>query len=541
MPKGIQYQIIMADREGCPAMPGFTFTDPAEAAQKAKALSRAMGEKLMVKPVVNNKWREREIVRIHNGEYRQLPWAHHAWWTSDTSHAIHKDHFPHPSIERAGWLAYTKSPEDGTRDKQTIVRPGAYLKQYFEKILSNHGASERKLVDLFMEAYGPLDVKFAVTEEEIVSVYETGPDTCMKGKRWPGDRRNPAHVYAAGDLQVAYLGSLSKSSARTLVWPEKKTFSRVYGDIARITRGLERLGYKWGAPIGAKVKKLQVREVKFNPDMGPPTACFIVPYIDKQNQRGGGHLGVIDKGGHLEICPEGTPGSHHCGLAEGYSGQYVPKEDEYPTFTCDSCGTAGFRELHTVFTNTDASEEASWCTKCYRRHAYRCGYSDAMFSTDVEHVNVSDSNWNKYYADMYAVKCEMTGALCAEGNLHLIWFADGTSKQVCPEWTADNGGFFKSNVSGRIYMRDQRVSVKSRGTYSGIYFLGRPELKHHTFQCDGCDEYVLLAERQCPLKDDRLFCLDCTYRIQEQGKTPVSASRKAFDAERKIQHLIAAE
>lgn len=539
MPEDIQYQILRADKAGMPAVPGMIFNDPAEAAKISKRLSRDLGEKLLVRPIVNNKWRERETLRTADGTYRPIPWAAYDWWNSTMALTIWRDHYPHPSIERPGWLAYTASVEDGMKDKQTIVRPGAYLKKYFERIMDYYGVSERRSVDQFMEAYGPIEIKFATTEDEIISVYENGPDTCMKGRNWPGDKRNPAYVYAAGDLQVAYLGDLDDARARTLVWPEKKTFSRVYGDIARLTRGLERLGYKWGAPIGAKVKMVKVKEVKFNPNKGPPTGCFIIPYIDKMNQRGGGHLSVKENADHLVICAEGEPGSHHCGLPDGFSGQYVPRDDEYPTFTCDRCSVPGFRELTVVYTDAEASVQESWCHKCCR-HAFQCGYSDDMFSSDsVLMVVVEGLVWNKHYADMYAARCAMTGILVNQANMHDVHFADGTIKKVSRDWCQRNGGIFQSYISKRIYMKTEMVKVRT--SYEGLVSIGKPELRYHTFQCDSCDLYSSLKDRIASYGDDRLFCYVCHDKIRQKYPVPVSPSRLAFEAKRDQYQLIAAE
>lgn len=523
MPEGIKYNIIRADKEGCPAIPGLEFTDPTEASQTARKLSREMGEKLMVKLIVNDKWKKREQARVIDGTYRALPWAHQDWWRSAMAFAIHKDHFAHPSVEKPGWLAYTKSAEDGMRDKQTVVRPGSYLKTYFSSVMNYYGCSERGLVDQFMEAFGPLEVKFAATEDEIISVYEKGPDTCMKGRRWPNDRRNPAYIYAAGDLQVAYLGELNKATARVLVWPEKKIFSRVYGDIARLTRGLERMGYKWGAPIGAKVQKVKLKEVKFDPNRGPPTACFLAPYIDKKNQAGGGHLCVMDRGNHLEICEEGLPGSHHCGLPDGYSGQYVPREDEYPTFTCDHCGTPGFRQLTTINTKPEDGDEESWCPKCLKRDAIYCQYSGIYFpNKNVHFVLVDGVYWAEYYADMYAEKCEATGALTNQDNLISVHFADGKPKRVNCNWATDKG-VFKSNISRRYYLYDQLAYIYSSDY--GRQAIGKPELKYHAFQCEACELNWKVADRV--QQDDKMLCPNCAARLKNNPELPLGQKAKA--------------
>lgn len=521
MPEGIKYHIIRADKDGCPAIPNLTFDDPAEAAKASRKLSLEMGEKLMVKLILNDKWKTREKLRFLHEEYRSLPWVGQEWWETAPARAIHKDHFAHPSKEKPGWIAYTKNAEDGMKDKQTVVRPGSYLKTYFERIMDHYGCSERRLVEQFMLAFGPIEVKFASTAEEIISVYDRGPPTCMNGaKRWAGDGRNPAWVYAYGDLQVAYLGDLTKASARVLVWPEKKIFSRVYGDIARLTNGLERLGYKWGAPIGAKISRLKLRDVKFDPNRGPPVHCFVAPYIDKKNQAGGGHLNVIDKEDYLEICEEGTLGSHHCGLADGYSGQYVPRADEYPTFTCDRCGIPGFRELPTVYTDEECDDQESWCGRCCKAAAIRDGYSGEWFTKGIDWVIVDGANWTKHYADMYAGECEATGNLTNSGNLINVHFADGKIKKVNSYWANENG-LFQSGISRKYYLGDQKVLIHG---LDGRKYAGKPELKYHAFQCDSCHLPWMIQDRTQSDQLDldgksRLLCPNCA-----DGKPKVKPS-----------------
>lgn len=517
----VRYLILQADKEGMPPYDGVVYTDPEKAAADARVLSKTIGEKLIVKPVMNNKWREREELRIKRGEYRPMPWLGQSWWHHPTAIAIWKDQYPHPSIERPGWLAYTKNAEDGMKDKQTVVRPGAYLKRYFTTIMNHYGCSERKLVEQFMLAYGPIEIKFAATEDEIIAVYEHGPQTCMRDRTWPvlSGFRNPAQIYAAGDLQVAYLGSLEKATARTLVWPEKKIFSRVYGDIARLTSGLERLGYKWGAPIGAKLKRIEANKVKFDPQRGTPSHCFIAPYIDKKNQAGGGHLSIMDKGDHLIICEEGVPGSHHCGLADGYTGQYIPRNDEYPTFTCDHCGVPGHKALHTVRSDPDGGDEYSWCMKCTARHAFRCGYSGAWYPTDeVEHVKVDGEFWCQYYADMYAATCEMTKQLTHQDNLIDIWI-DSKLRSVSPGWIENEGGYFTSGVSRRKYLRRDRVLMNS-DLHCSMY-IAKDEMKYHAFRCDSCEAPWELNDRH--EFDGKLLCERCFKQpvlagIQKRGK-----------------------
>lgn len=544
MPK---YQILRMETIGTPPMmyagKPIIYDDPQDAAKWAKVYAKQIGEKLCVKPIIDEAWRQREMTRFANNEYRYLPWVirREAWWNSDTAYAIHKDHYAHASLEKPGFIAYTKSPEDGAKDKQSLLRPGAYLSRYFEKVLHDFGISEKILVDDFMTMYGPIEVKFAETAEDIVKVYTRGPQTCLrKDKFWP-KAIHPASVYAAGDLQVAYIGNIDgKVSARTVVWPDKKLHSRVYGDIARLTQGLQRLDYKWGAPIGAKLKRIQLGPTTM--DQGDiPNACFLVPYLDKKNQQGGGHLSVKDMGDHLVICPEGEPGSHHAGGPDGYSGNYTPLDGEYPKFQCERCEEEErIKEMRTVRVSDpdDGDERQNWCRNCAEEHTWCCGYSGDLFVEEVDSVEVDGDMWAKYYADMYAKQCEVTGEFTR--NAFKVEYPDGTSKILSQRYIDKHTvGVFRSMLTNRLHFNSERTYVYTDNWFAKAY-AAKSELIRRAFQCDGCDHNFLIDLRNQTHGDDRLFCLACHEKIKG-GKDVMSPSRKKFEEDRKQLPLIAAE
>lgn len=542
------YQILRMETAGTPPVTQggvpMVFNDPAVAAARAKEIAKLMGEKLCVKPVIDDQWRKREQNRFVIGAYRSLPWVGDAWWNSNQAHVVWKDQFPHASLEKPGWIAFTKSEEDGAKDKQTLLRPGAYLNRYFTKVLDDYGKSERFLVETFMKMYGPIDIKFATTEKEVERLYDL-LTTCLHGKRWP-QGIHPATLYIAGDLQVAYIGDLDKGkvSARAVVWPEKKLHSRIYGDVARMTQGLQRLGYTWGAPIGAKIKRIQLYPTNFDGGEAP-MGCFAAPYIDKQNKQGGGHLSVKDKGDHLIICAEGEPGSHHAGQPDGTTGLYVPKDDEYPTFTCQRCEEE-YRRVYPVFNqapDNDDEEPAPimWCEYCKADYSQPCHYSGNNYTDDVKMVLVSGLPWLKYYADMYAVRCEGNGKLYNKTETRVVHFPDGDKKTLSFEYTRDNGGLFQSYLTQRYYFKSERAAYF--GDRGESFFCAKSELTIHTFQCDGCDEHHLLGRRNQVYGDDRLFCNVCRVKIQDYGHKPISKSRKIFEENRKqgALPLVAAE
>ncbi len=560
--KAAKYQILVMSEPGTPALINpetlkkYIFTDPARAAQFAKDEARKTpGLKLCVKPLLDNLWRDRENRRFNDGVYDTVSWINEGWWQNNSAYAIHKDHFVHVSRERLGWVAYTRTPEDGMKDKQTLVRPGTYLKRYFAEIISYHGYDLNGIVNHFIAQHGPIDVKFATTEQEMVDVYECGPGSCMSYPERDSvrnsdgedceyatpDGMHPVRVYAAGDLQVAYLGEPDdyKSegvSARALVWPAQKTYSRVYGDKVRLETGLKRLGYKWGAPIGARLQRFVNRKFAFDPQRGhnPPAECFVAPYIDKLNESGGGHLGVKDKGDHLVICHEGADGSHHCGGTGGLTGRYVPQDGDYPTYTCQRCLLSGLRSTNTVHVTANASESQLWCDECLGDHSTWCGYSQRSFSNDhdIEFVEVGGNLWTQHYADLYAARCDGSGELTDSRTMQTIETDDGP-RRYSSVHIRRLGGSYQSSLTGKRLLKAQDPEMYIHtGSWGDRVICATSELRTHGFRCDGCDTPWTLDHRHQSHGDDRLYCGSCNYRIVYDRFTPVSTRRRLFEQER---------
>lgn len=518
------------DNKGVPVQ----FDDPKIAAEWCRTHGRITGEKLCVKAVDDPEWRRREHARFTSGQYRTLPWANSPWWNA--AYPIHKDHFAHASLQKEGCVAYTKNAEEGAKDRQTIVRVGAYL-NLFEKTLHDFGMPLSRVVSDFMKLYEPVKVRFAETEEDMTTVFDS-VQTCMSGKDWPKDI-HPATVYAAGDLAIAYIGAgPDTAKARALVWPEKKLHSRVYGDIARLTNGLESLGYRWGAPIGAKLQRVKLRTLDIgNEDR--QSGCFLVPYIDRRNMKGGGHLAVKDEGDHLIICDDGAPGSHAAGLANGYSGKYTPKEGEVPTYLCDKCGNRP-RRVYDVYQcgpneDGDFDDAENWCIDCAQRYSWQCGWSEYRFNKyNVESTVVNGTTWLPYYVKMYAKQCAFTGAYFGEDRITKVSFETGPDKWVSHQYIKKHGGTFCSDLTMRVFLMGASATFYGADGRYGYGVCATHELAKHTFQCDICDAHWMITKRY--QRDDALLCPECAGGIGMDA--PLSARRKKEDRERHKQRKL---
>ena len=255
-------------------------------------------------------WRQREYDKQTKAP--AILWGNEPWWANH--YEIWHPHFIRVSETDAAMVAYTENNEKGERDIQTRVRPGRYLMKYFgpeskRKILTEkecafyanwHLTGERE--PTIWDSY---ELKFATTEQEIVRVYEHGPQSCMVRCFSPSNHL--ARAYASPDLAVAYLEGDPPANqrykertivARAVIWPDKKLASRLYPSEANyqtdgfanqidakncqnaLTAKLKAEGYALpgeqpaNAFRGARLKKIyNYRKVK-------ETRNLLIPYLD---------------------------------------------------------------------------------------------------------------------------------------------------------------------------------------------------------------------------------------------------------------------
>lgn len=382
---------------------------PYETPELAEIARRALmtaepSRKFRIKKIGDLNWRDREQRRLDLGEYVSVPWLRTDWWYSCQD--IWEDHFPHVSLKHPGKMAYTENADKGQADVQTPIKPSRYLARFFGDVLKERGLDVRDLAAEFERKYAPRELRIATTADEIVRVYENGPSSCMAGHHsWPDDV-HPVTIYAHGDLAVAYIHDDDKSShpkivARSLIWPEKKTHSRVYGDIARMKVVLGAAGYSFAPPIGAKLSRILPSRTD---------SVFIAPYIDAGKDAGHGALAVLDRGDHLVICESVTADGFECNCTNGLSadsdGDAYEWEDDGPDYYCDRCED-GCDETWTVFVSRRQTRE--WCRYCRDDHSFYCERTGNSYSEDdVGSTEVGGQTWSDYAAEDDAVLCEIT-------------------------------------------------------------------------------------------------------------------------------------
>ena len=160
-------------------------------------------------------WTERERERFDRGEYVPAP-----FYTLNTTSL----HFVHLSRKHPGQIAFTKTTEHGVQDRQTIMRPGRYLEEFFKYEDGTPAYQDFWPTWIAQCSASAVTYAIATTADDIETVYRYGPRSCMSdegGGPFRG-QPHPTRVYGESDLSLAYMGPKEHATARALIWPEKK-------------------------------------------------------------------------------------------------------------------------------------------------------------------------------------------------------------------------------------------------------------------------------------------------------------------------------
>jgi hypothetical protein len=373
------------------------------AAAIAFDLTRTTGKKHQPRRKKNTSsdWRERERKRFADGTYVAAPWVNEYWHGLNADGLRHdavQDHFVHVSTEEPGKIAFTENAEKGEADRQTRMRPGRYLQQFYSYIGEN---ACKHYANQFAGMYEPTTVLFGETADDFERVYTEGPNSCMSHRA--GEYSSPFHpvrVYATGDIQVAYIENDNEITARVLVNKETKRFSRVYGDESRLGAALNKLGYHYS---GSALQGCRMTRAMDDHDR------YIVPYVDGVYRcRDDGEYLVCD--GRGEISCENT-----CGLSEALA-------------ICEHC------EEPTADTYTVDGEQ--WCEDCRDNHAMWCDWHEEYCTGQPVFMAGGDAVWCESAFEDHGTTCDGTGDNIP--NDDAITLADGTT------WSQnhfDNHGF----------------------------------------------------------------------------------------------------
>ena len=327
-------------------------------------------------------WQERERLR----RYPPLPWAAYLDRIPD--------HWAHVSTTDPTQIAFTENAAKGERDIQTRMRPGRYLQRYYPDLTPKQVAFYAEWFRTGQQPPPQIDGELQINTQ-FVYAYKVGPSSCMKDM-------DCVRVYDAGDLQIAYVENNETVISRTIVWPKRKLYGRIYPDPgcydegADLQRRLRDLGYR----------DLEESEVGFHGARIlkiPESGTFVMPYMDRG-------YGVKDAGDHFVMSLDYE---YPCDTTSGYI-----EEDERPV--CDNCYTPTNEDdmwsgIHCLLGEKDL------CTSCYNElggfmcevtHEYYAEIEPVEFThTNGRVLTATQENRDEYYRETPSGWCHMDDAV----------------------------------------------------------------------------------------------------------------------------------
>jgi hypothetical protein len=258
---------------------------------------------------------------------------------------------------------------------------------------------------------------------------------------------HPVRVYAGPDLQLAYLERNGDVTARAIVWPENKTYSRIYGDQVRLKDMLEDAGFSEGGIDGARLVR---REYK---------GGFVMPYVDYiDGASDDGDFLVLDGGDVATDQTNGlSGGGRRCTCCNSLVSEEDGRCDQDGEFHCDDCYSDrysyceyyqedmpndGFQEV-IVRVRSYGPVTQWWSESAVDNHAFTCDHDGKLYSDDMQVTMANGDTWSTVAFDDNGATCEATDECYPTDEC--VWLEDGTC------WSREH---FEANgveVDGKLY------------------------------------------------------------------------------------------
>ena len=315
----------------------------------------------------DNAWPHyRERLRMASGLNQPLPKFFPA----------HPGHYAFVSKANEGNIACTPSHNHLVQDRQISMRPGRYLSRYYPYY------SNEQVKQLITKFQSEIDINRYIigqSVEDVVEIYNRGPDSCMDGQHdWSNLPEPPAAVYFSPDVSVAGLlhpRVKGRFSARCVVNLKNKTFGRLYGD-SLLAELLKKDGYTddMYALEGCRVRAIPAGH-RSHSDI------YVMPYVDyicrctgPFSDRDGEWFKITDDG---EFDCQSTSG--HITLEE--------------TFWCDSCEEDRIGDQHATYRDGEV------CDVCADER-YRMAL-DGRRRMHLVHVDDDETVYSEHTGDYY--------------------------------------------------------------------------------------------------------------------------------------------
>jgi hypothetical protein len=349
-------------------IPGIIFDDGKVAGAFIKA-SPNMGYK--IKRLVETDL-QAELRKFDAGAYKPAPW-HSFQPYRDLFHTTHLCR----ETDVPGMIEYV----DPKSKLLTKIRAGRWLTQYMGNYI------DADTIEVYAQSTGtPVpEIHFARTAEEMVWVYANGPSSCMAGEasRFSGlGGHHPVEAYAGFDLAVAYITEDGTPEgmpiARTLCWPDKKQFNRVYWrsrtNGVALERALQEQGFSHGKLSGARFSKITIG-----------SSYLLLPYLDAS--------AAIATDDYLQFRRDGWLGGSEQGRVP-YSDADKPQAK-----TCAHAGCSNevfISNLPAVQLPDGGTEH--WCPDCVDAHTYRCAGSSYYYPIETPSVTIQYNGTRDKYS-----------------------------------------------------------------------------------------------------------------------------------------------
>jgi hypothetical protein len=430
---------ILLNLESAEIVSRAQFVDGKKAARAARLLSSKTGRKYQPRKAPDCvAWEARERARFASGEYIGL---HHEL------EAIAPDsHFAHVAKKSHDLIAYTKDAVKGAQDKQSLLSVAAYIELVAPSdwTAGDKAVVARRHIDYAASLASPLkfagpgtDKATADLIEEVYTKYASNCSavaaSCMRhdasrfSGRVDGKRVHPVRAYAGGDLAIAYLtNSEGETTARALVWPAKKLYSRLYcGEDSTLPRLLKSLGYDGAGYYNNDPSMEGAKLARIESDSG----TLIVPYLDEVGTvedcgsylRIGGDLDATSTNGVIEIEPSGY---------------------------CESCeNSCDEDDLSTVWLDSRRRRSGMWCEHCRDNYTFYCDGTYETYSQNVDHTCIDVEVYCDAYLEDNASICDYSGEWTF-GELKTVIIDESGNEEQWSEYYVESCAY---EFDGAIY------------------------------------------------------------------------------------------
>ena len=268
----------------------------------------------------------REKFRFWDGIYDELP-SYLDYLLDDYQMGKVREVFAHRSLEDKSKVAFTKTPELGDKDVQTVMKPGRFLKYLFPDI-DNEICKKFAAVMTVAEGYV---INTSDNEHDFADIYMNSEiDSCMSDGEEKftscyvgGKFFHPSRVYALENngVEICWItDSVTGEIVGRCLLVDKSEYTKIYPTDDQHRQNichkvLEDNGYSYNewALNGKKLRKVE-----------SDNGGIICPYIDPYNVGVEIHKAYLEVGG-LERT------NHEHGMLEGHLGDNC-------FCSCDECG-----------------------------------------------------------------------------------------------------------------------------------------------------------------------------------------------------------